>query len=176
MIMTPFEPFKIYWNIYGGFKNLIKSPYLILAILITGGCFPFWLDTGPKGDTRPMADVMLTVVPALMAFTLAGMAIILALSGTKFTAAIRENGRVDSLFMKIVVLFFHFILVQTIALILAFFSSSYPEQAWLAAITFFFAIYGVTSAIAIAAMLLNVSRIYNITADEDDNSKTNNSR
>lgn len=115
-----------------------------------------------------MADIMLTVVPALMAFTLAGMAIILALSGPKFTAAIRENGKEDSLFMKVVVLFFHFILVQTIALILAFFCSSYKNSDILAAVTFFFGTYGVASAVSIAAMLLNISRIYNIAIDEDE--------
>jgi hypothetical protein len=71
--------------------------------------------------------------------------------------------------MKVVVLFFHFILVQTIALILAFFSVSYPGQDWLAALAFFFAVYGITSAVAIAAMLLNISRIYNISVDENDN-------
>ena len=115
-----------------------------------------------------MAETMLTVVPALMAFTLAGMAIILALSGERFTRAIRQEGREDSLFMKVVVLFFHFILVQSVALILSFFSTSYPSQDWLAGTTFFFATYGVASAIAIAAMLLNISRIYNIALDDHD--------
>ena len=111
---------------------------------------------------------MMTVIPALMAFTLAGMAIVLALSGQKFTRALRQGGKEDSLFMKVVVLFFHFILVQSVALLLAFFSSSYPGADWLAGLTFFFAIYGVASAVAIAAMLLNVSRIYNLAIDDDD--------
>ena len=118
-------------------------------------------------DGRPVADVLLTVVPGLMAFTLAGMAIVLALSGRRFTTAIREGGRPDSLFMKVVVLFFHFIVIQATGLVLAFFSRSYPAQDWLAGVAFFFAIYGVSSAVAIAAMLLNVSRIYNVTGGDD---------
>jgi len=115
-----------------------------------------------------VADALLTVIPALMAFTLAGMAIVLALSGRRFTNAIREEGRPDSLFMKVVVLFFHFLLVQSIGLVLTFFLKSYPTQDWLAALAFFFATYGIASAVAIAAMLLNVSRIYNLTGGDDD--------
>lgn len=118
-------------------------------------------------EGRPVADILLTVVPALMAFTLAGMAIVLALSGKRFTTAIREGGRPDSLFMKVVALFFHFILVQAIGLFLAFFSRSYEAQDWLAGLAFFFGTYGVASAVAIAAMLLNVSRIYNMTGGGD---------
>lgn len=165
--MSSFEPFIHYWRIYGGVKALVKSVYLWLSVLITGGCFPLWMDRGFLSDERPVAESLLAIVPALMAFTLAGIAIVLSLSGPKFTRAIREGGKYDSLFMKVVVLFFHFILVQSIALILAFFLQSYPSQDWLAAVTFFFAIYGVASAISIAAMLLNISRIYNIATDDD---------
>lgn len=166
-IVSSFEPFRIYWRVYGGIRALLKSIYLWLAVLITAGCYPFWLDRGFLNDERPVADTLLTVVPALMAFTLAGMAIVLALSGKRFTNAIREDGRPDSLFMQVVALFFHFILVQAIGLVLALFSRSYPDQNWLAGVAFFFATYGIASAVAIAAMLLNISRIYNYTGGDD---------
>lgn len=126
------------------------------------------MDKGFFNDQRPVAGVLLTVVPALMAFTLAGMAIVLALSGKRFVRAIREDGKEDSLFMRVVALFFHFIFIQTLALTAAFLSASYPAQDWVAGIAFFLAIYGVASALAIAAMLLNVSRVYNVTGGEDD--------
>lgn len=169
--MSSFEPFRHYWKIYGGASALVKSIYLWTSVIVTAGCYPFWMERDFFTDARPVADTLLTVVPALMAFTLAGMAIILALSGKKFTKAIREDGRPDSLFMKVVVLFFHFILVQSLALMLSFFLRSYPNQDWLAALAFFFAAYGVTSAISIAAMLLNISRIYNVAADDGDDDK-----
>ena len=105
-----------------------------------------------------------------MAFTLAGMAIVLALSGRRFTDAIREDGAPDSLFMQVVALFFHFLLVQTLALMCALFSRTYVESDKLAGGAFFLMVYGITSAIAIAAMLLNVSRIYNVTGGGDDKS------
>jgi uncharacterized membrane protein len=127
------------------------------------------MDKGFFKDERPIADDLLTIAPALLAFTLAGMAIVMALSGQKFTRAIREGGREDSIFMKVSALFFHFILIQSIAMILAFFLKSYPSQDWLSALAFFFTTYGIASAIAIGAMLFNVARIYNI-ADDDDGS------
>lgn len=166
--MTSFEPFALYWRVYGGFKGLLKSPYFWLSALMTGGCLPLWLERGPEGTGRPVADTIMALIPALMAFTLAGMAIVLALSGERFTRAIRQGGKEDSLFMKVVVLFFHFILVQSLALLSAFISAAYPNLDWLAGITFFLAIYGVASAVAIAAMLLNISRIYNLAIDGED--------
>lgn len=166
--MTQLEPFKVYWAAYGGWKALAQSAYLYAALALTGVCYPLWLDKGFFGDERPVTETLLAVVPALMAFTLAGMAIILALSGQRFLNAIRENGQPDSLFMKVVALFFHFILIQTLALIAALASASYPLQDWLSGFAFFMASYGVTSAVAIAAMLLNVSRIFNVAQDEDE--------
>ena len=164
--MTQFEPFKIYWASYGGLKALAQSAYLYAALILTGVCFPLWLNKGFSGDERPVAETLITIIPALMAFTLAGMAIILTLSGQRFLNAIRQDGQPDSLFMKVVALFFHFILIQTLALIAALCSASYPSQDWLAGFAFFMASYGITSAVAIAAMLLNVSRIFNVAKDE----------
>lgn len=167
--MIPLEPFKVYWRIYGGRKALLRSPYLWVAIIFTSVCFPLWMDKGFLEDARPVSETLLTVVPALMAFSLAGMAIVLALSGDKFINAIREGGVENSLFMRVVTLFFHFILVQTLALMASFLSASYPSQDWIAGGAFFLASYGVTSAVAIAAMLLNVSRVYNQAGEDDDN-------
>ena len=103
-----------------------------------------------------------------MAFTLAGMAIVLALSGRRFIDAMREEGEPNSLFMKVVALFFHFLIVQTLALVFALVAKTYSGSHVLAGIAFFLALYGVASAVAIAAMLLNVSRIYNFTGGSDD--------
>lgn len=103
-----------------------------------------------------------------MAFTLAGMAVVLALSGKSFLGAIREEGNPKSLFMRVIALFFHFLLVQTIALVMAILSRTYVEFDPLAGLAFFFASYGIMSAVSIAAMLLNVSRIYNVTGGLDD--------
>jgi hypothetical protein len=85
-------------------------------------------------------DLALTIIPALMAFT--GMAVILALSGKQFVNAMREEGSPNSLFMKVVGLFFHFILVQTLALIVALLSRTYVSSDWLAGFAFLLSAYG----------------------------------
>ena len=154
--MTPFEPFRVYWRVYGGWKALLSSIYFWLSAAITLACYPLWSEVSSTDGGRPVTDTLLTIVPALMAFTLAGMAIILALSGSRFIKAIREDGRDDSLFMRVVAFFFHFILVQSLALLAALVSASYPSVDWLAGGAFFLAAYGVASAVAIAAMLPNV--------------------
>ncbi len=166
--MSSFEPYKIYWRLYGGVRALVRSAYLWFAVLLTVICSPFWLTFSDKDDARPAADLILSAAPSLMAFTLGGMAIVLALSGGKFLDAIRQNGKTDSLFMKLVALFFHFIVVQTAAFLLALLSRTYPSSSAIAAPMFFFFSYGVMSALAIAAMLLNVARIYNLTGGRDD--------
>lgn len=168
--MIPFGPFALYWRVYGGLKALLRSPYLWFSIILSAVCFPLWMDLGPEGNARPVTETLLTVVPALMVSTLVCMAILLGLSGDKFIDAIREGGKDDSLFMQVVAHFFHFILVQTLALIGAFLSAIYTSQHWLAAISFFFAAYGIVSALAIAAMLFNVSRVYNYAGTYDDES------
>jgi len=167
-IKDQLKPFAIYWKIYGGWRAVIQSIYFYAAIALTALCLPMWMDKGFFGDERRVTGLLLTMVPALMAFSLAGMAIILAMSGRRFLNAIRQGGQPDSLFMQVVALFFHFIVVQTGALVLSLASASYPMQDWLAAGAFFMTAYGVTSAIAIAAALLNVSQIFNIAEDHED--------
>jgi hypothetical protein len=118
-------------------------------------------------QSRPGIDALIVIVPALMAFTLAGMAVVLALSGRRFIDAMREDGDPKSLFMKVVALFFHFLLVQTLALILALISRTHIQSNFLAGAAFLFASYGIMSAVAIAAALLNVSKIYNFTGGDE---------
>jgi uncharacterized membrane protein len=166
--MSSFEPYKIYWNLYGGIHALVRSIYLWAAVGLTLCCSPFWLEFSDKDGSRPSAELIASAAPSLMAFTLSGMAIVLALSGGKFLDAIRQNGKLDSLFMKLVALFFHFIVVQTISFILAIISKTYPSSSYTAAAMFFFFSYGVMSAMSLAAMLLNVARIYNFTGGRDD--------
>lgn len=166
-IVSSFEPFRLYWSLYGGLTGLLLSPYLWCAVLLAWLCSPLWL-TVERDGTRAGIVLALAIVPALMAFTLAGMAIVLALSGKRFIDAIREDGAEKSLFMKVVALFFHFLLVQTLALAASLLSRTYGASNVLAGTAFFLTTYGITSAVAIAAMLLNVSRIFNVTGGGDE--------
>lgn len=166
--MSSFEPYAIYWKLYGGLYALVRSLYIWLAVGLTALCFPYWLQFDPAKGERPSADLTVSMVPDLMAFTLGGMAIVLALSGGKFINALREDGDPNSLFMKLVALFFHFLIAQTIALIAGLISKTYPSSNIVAAGMFFFLAYGISSGVAIASMLLNVARVYNVTGSSEE--------
>lgn len=170
--MDSLDPFRVYWKNYGGWKALLFSPYFWVACILTGVCNQFWLNLDPF-EGRASAQLAVDVIPSLMAFSLGGMAVLLAFSGGKFLDAIREQGKDDSLFMEVVANFFHFLLLQTVALGMAFVVKSYPNADWLAGFAFFFLCYSVTAALASSAMLLNISMIFNVTgkdnASDDDN-------
>jgi hypothetical protein len=156
------EPFIRYWRIYGGWRALLTSPYFRFALLLTGVCFPYW---GKQGTAS--ADLALTIIPSIMAFSLGGMAIILAFSGGRFLNVIRENGEDGSLFMTVIVNFFHFLTVQTLALVSAMIVLAFPTDRIPSGISFFFLAYSITTALASAAALFNVSRVYNMVGDDD---------
>jgi hypothetical protein len=160
------EPFRIYWRNYGGIRALAGSLYLWSAIALTIACYPLWRPFERAG--RPTAQLAIDIVPSLMAFSLGGMAILLAFSGGRFLDAIRQRGAPNSLFMEIVANFFHFLLMQSAALVLAVLVKAYPTGWALAGVAFFFLAYSLTSAIASSAMLLNASRIFNVVGGDDD--------
>ncbi|CAN5202767.1 hypothetical protein BH11PSE5_BH11PSE5_13530 [soil metagenome] len=165
--MSSFEPFAIYWANYGGFKALAKSPYLWVAAAFTPLCYKYWLNID-MFEGRESAQLAIDIIPSLMAFSLGGMAILLAFSGGRFLNAIRQGGKPDSMFMELVANFFHFLLLQTIALGLAITVKSFPDSDWLAGVAFFFLAYSLTSALAASAMLLNISRIFNKAVERND--------
>ena len=68
--------------------------------------------------------------------------------------------------MKIVASFFHFLLLQTLALCMSFLVLSYPGSDAIAGFAFFFLSYGTIAAVAAAAMLLNAATIFNEAFDD----------
>lgn len=157
------EPFRRYWSIYGGWRGLARSIYIYAALALTLAAYPFWAKIGTEA-----AQLAIDVVPSIMAFSLGGMAIVLAFSDGKFLKAIRQSGAEKSLFMKVISIFFHFLAVQTLAICTAILVKAFPAPLWLSGVAFFMLAYSLTSALATAAMLFNVSRIYNAAGDDDD--------
>jgi hypothetical protein len=154
------DPYIFYWKNYGGVLALLKSLYFYLSIILTSACYPFWSREGVRS-----ADLALDIIPSLMGFSLGGMAIVIAISNGTFMSAIKENGAETSLFIKINLLFFHFILVQAFALISAIVVLSFPKPIWISGFAFFFFSYGLFSSLSIAAALLNAAKIYNAVKD-----------
>lgn len=95
-----------------------------------------------------------------MGFSIAGMAIFLAFSNRNTIKAITEDGEPTSYFVETVANFFHFIVVQTIALLLGFVGQHYTTIPLTAAGTFFLT-YALLISPAMAMQQLHTSRIIN---------------
>ena len=92
----------------------------------------------------------------------------LAFSGANYFKILAEQGKSTSYYVTIIANFFHFILMQTIALLLALISKAHPND-YLSFIGFLFLIYAVLVGVATAGQLLMTSRIFNAAASIETN-------
>jgi hypothetical protein len=150
-----------YWEIYGGFGALIRSPYVHLALLFTLVCLPFW-----QHDIKAF-DVALGVIPNLLGYTVGALAIVLAFSSAKIFAILAEKGNPHSFFMKLTANLIHFILVQALALIFGTLAKI-TGATLLDVLTLFFAFYAVMVTVAAGLQLFLTAIIYNTRASLPD--------
>jgi hypothetical protein len=164
--------FRGYWRVYGGLPSLVRSTYFWVAVVITIVTFPFWSATEADGEPK-WVSITIDVMPSLMGFALGGMAIMLAFSTGRFLEAIRQKGREDSYFMKVIASFFHFTTVLGLALLLAVLSKAFPSP-WLSGLGFFASVYGVLLAVATVDHLWQTAVIFNKVRQIDggDNDKS----
>jgi hypothetical protein len=166
--------FTQYWKLYGGTTALLRSAYLYAAIAITVMLYPIWSQVERGLYTWP--QITIDIVPSLLGFSMGGMAIMLAFSGANAFSIIAEDGEPKSLFIKVITSFFHFILVQTISIVLALLTVAY-NSFFLSLLGFLSLSYSLMVAIATAGQLLQVATILNATASlpAKDASKKNSS-
>ena len=86
--------------------------------------------------------------------------------------SITEDGRADSYFIIAVANFFHFILVQTVALLLAIIAEHYTAPL-LSFLGLWSLVYSVLVGLAMAMQLFQTARIVNAAAPLPDESKRN---
>lgn len=157
------HPLKSYWKLYGGVHAFLNSPYLFAAALMAALCYPFW--TGPSSKTWP--DISISVLPSLMGFSVAGMTVLLAFSDSKSLRAITQKGRYDSYFVKTVANLFHFLFIQSLALVLAVLAKAFPDLPTpipgfcLSYLGLLALLYAIFVGIAAAGQLLNTAMIIN---------------
>ena len=153
-----FKTVKLYFKIYGGIKALVSSPYLALAVVISGICHPVWSHPPftPVWYTLP-----LDIIPNLLGFTLGGYAILLAFGDKEFLKLIsgtREGDEEPSPFMVINGAFVHFIILQMISLLLALIGLSLGKNTGIfAMLGFTIFIYALLTTIAATFSIMNVS-------------------
>ena len=109
----------IYWRAYGGWRDVVRSPFLWLSIALTLLTFRLWL----HGEWWAYP---LSVMPSLLGFTLGGFAIFLGFGDERFKALIAGEEKDESgvsngpsPYMTVCAAFLHFVLVQVAALLAA---------------------------------------------------------
>lgn len=117
----PLGAFHSYCSAYGGWRAVLLSPYLRVAVLLTILTNGTW--TEPNWWDTP-----LSVLPNLVGFTLGGYAILIAFGDERFKALPTQPvpKKPASTFMAINTTFVHFLVVQVAALLLAIGAKSRP--------------------------------------------------
>jgi len=156
--------FRLYWALYGGWRALLTSPYFHFSIAITIMLSRFWIgDDGAK--IWPQAST--NILPNMMGFSVAGMAVFLAFSQPQTMKAITEEGEPKSYFMLAVAQFFHFIFVQAVAMLLGVVGLHFASD-YLSAFGVFFLIYSLFVGVAMAMTLLHTAQIINAASSLPD--------
>ncbi|HZZ79386.1 MAG TPA: hypothetical protein VFE62_12760 [Gemmataceae bacterium] len=115
--------FRTYWKIYGGWRAVFESPYAYAAAGATALMAPIWL--------RPSWwDLVLSILPSLLGFSLAGFAVFLAFGDDGFRRVIggkRSSDESDeaSPYLQFSAAFLHFIVVQILAICASLFAKSF---------------------------------------------------
>ncbi|WP_316368297.1 hypothetical protein [Candidatus Thiodiazotropha sp. CDECU1] len=118
------EVISRYWYAYGGWKEVLVSPYFHLALVINILTISQW--TGDNWHS-PIINIM----PSLLGFSLGGYAILLSFGNDQFLERLTKPSKnylknkpkdifkMDSIYIKVNASFVHFIVLQMIALLLA---------------------------------------------------------
>lgn len=153
-----------YWKVYGGIWSLLRSAYFWLAIVFSLLGVDIWWVSDEKTTPRWL-NFSLDVTPSVLGFSLGGMAILLAFSTDRFLYAIKQGGKEDSYFMKVMASFFHLAIVQVVGLLAAIFCVPvvipYCIYAIISFIGFFATVYGLLLIISTVATLWHTGRIFN---------------
>lgn len=110
----PAAIFMRYWNAYGGFLALVKSPYLHVSVVLLIITSHYWLFSD-------WWEQPLSIVPNMLGFSLGGLAVFVGFSEKEFQAilATTKNDDKASVFLGVCSTYIHFIIVQILALVAA---------------------------------------------------------
>ena len=122
--------FQQYWTSYGGKRELLRSFYLRVALVLLLLTVPtWWSPVGNSGGWAAWWDHSLTVLPNLLGFTLGGFAIFLGFGDEKFRQLLAESDQGEPIeqnaYVGLCATFVHFIMIQTLALLFAVVAKSW---------------------------------------------------
>ncbi|HBC3405476.1 hypothetical protein [Vibrio parahaemolyticus] len=166
--MTNTSPLKEYWLAYGGWKALFSSKYFWGAAALNSLLFNSWYPVESK-----WWEMVLSITPNFLGFTLGGFAMWVAIGDEKFKGLIAGADEEDEIspYMEVNATFTHFLLLQILALILAIIAKSFdaivinnPYMAIAARIYAFSAhfvfVYALLTTIAAVFAILKVAKWY----------------
>ncbi len=176
--------FAAYFLAYGGFRAVVRSPYAHAAVLISAITTPIWTMPG-------WWDLPLSILPNLIGFTLSGYAVMMTLGNQRLrTEMTRPISDRPSAFMATNATFFHFLVLQIVAMLIALLAKSRPFSSvfdvmplghtaaiarraialtgWAFGYCIF--VYALTSAMAAAAAIFRVGRWFEWSMKHPDDS------
>jgi len=142
------------------------SPFLIVSIFLTFALAGIWMPIDADGQ-RTWAALALSVLPSLVSFSLGALAILFSMTSGVFLKILHDDGKSDSLYMKTVATFFHFMLVQIIALVLVLALEAY-DTLWLSAFGFWAFAYSILCGLAAALNIVLLADLKNAAAKHED--------
>lgn len=148
--------YKTYWEAYGGLKALFRSWYLWLSFVFVLATWPLWSCPDNEG-VFSWTETALSVTPSMLGFSLGSMAILLAIGPSTFLKLSQQGGK-SSFFMQAIAAFFHFMLIQIIAILLTLMVNSWPYGV-LSFFGYFFFIYSISCGLAAAAALVDLAEV-----------------
>lgn len=142
----------------------MQSAYFWPAFVLTLFGTKFWFISSNSAQP-PWVKFAIGVVPSILGFALGGMAIMLAFSTDRFLSAIKQGGKDNSYFMKVMASFYHLAVFLVLSLISILFME--PEMLPISVrrvisfIGFFASCYSVLLVLATVSTLWHTARIFN---------------
>ncbi|MGP7732851.1 hypothetical protein [Oceanimonas smirnovii] len=113
--------FSRYWKAYGGFHSIFRSWFFWGAFLLTLLLYPKWSVPG-------WWDLIFTIMPGVLGFSLGGFAVWLSFGDQRFKniiAGVEDGDDGVSPFMEVNAAFCHFIVLQLLSIFAAIIASAY---------------------------------------------------
>jgi hypothetical protein len=111
----------------GGWGALVRSPYVHISLALTLVCYGAWRN-------GKWSDLPIAVLPALLGFTLAAYALLLAFGDEQFRAflancrddGVEPNAPAENALLSVSAIFLQFVVIQAVALLFAIIGHSHP--------------------------------------------------
>jgi len=133
------------------------------AFIFVIPCVGLW----QPGADASWADMSINILPNLMGFSIAGMAIMLAFSHPASLHAITQKGKGTSYFLKVAASLCHFLAAQIIALVFALIRKSGFDWSPFSYLGVLALLYAVFVSMGAAGQLFNTAVIMNKAASLD---------